>query len=130
MPVWFNIKKSKLFTDGPKHVFLAMQTSRYLSDNLLQVVNPVIGCNAFFAHPENLLLAMIVDDREHVRELGYRRILKARQSTSKGKTIRNFVPPKINFEATDYTEIIYWNTCPLYPPPMLQDCLLYTSRCV
>ena len=82
MPVWFNIKKSKLFTDGPKHVFLAIQTSRYLSDDLLQVVNPVIGHNAFFAHPEHLLLAMIIDDREHIRELGYR-ILKARQSASK-----------------------------------------------
>lgn len=121
MPVWFTIKKSKYFTDGPKHVFLAIQTSRYLPDDLLKVVNAVIERNAFFAHPENLLLAMIVDEREHIRELGYRRILKARQTASKGKTIRNFVPPKINFQATDYTEIIHWNTCLVYPPPMLRE---------
>lgn len=120
MPVWFNIKKSKHFTDGPKHVFQAIQTSRYLSDDLLKIVNPVIQRNAFFAHPENLLLAMIVDDRENIRKLGYRRILKARKCASKEKTIRNFVLPKINFKATDYTEIIDWCTCPLYSPPILQ----------
>lgn len=120
MPVWFNIKKSKHFTDGPKHVFQAIQTSRYLSDDLLKIVNPVIERNAFFAHPENLLLAMIVDDRENIRELGYRRILKARKCASKEKTIRNFVPPKINFKDTHYTEIIDWCTCPLYSPPILR----------
>lgn len=75
MPVWFVIKKSKYFTDGPKHVFQAIQTSRYLSDKLLQVIDPVTEWSAFFAQPENVLLAMAVDEREHIRELGYRRIL-------------------------------------------------------
>ncbi|GBO20964.1 hypothetical protein AVEN_268148-1 [Araneus ventricosus] len=42
MPVWFAIKKSKYFIDGPKHVFQAIQTSRYLSDELLQDVDPVM----------------------------------------------------------------------------------------
>lgn len=28
--VWFDIKVSKHFTDGPKHVFIAIQTTRYL----------------------------------------------------------------------------------------------------
>ena len=100
---------------------IQIQTSRYLSDELLQVVDPVIERNAFFAHPENVLLAMVVDEREHIRELGYRRILKARQTVPKKKTVRNFVPPKINFQASDYTEIINWNSCVLYPPPMLRD---------
>ncbi|GBN89933.1 hypothetical protein AVEN_41128-1 [Araneus ventricosus] len=121
MPVWFAIKKSKYFTDGPKHVFQAIQTSRYLSDELLQVVDPVIQRNAFFAHAENVLLAMLVDEREHIWELGHRRILKARQIVPKKKTVRNFTPPKINFQASDYNEIINWNSCVVYPPPMLRD---------
>ncbi|GBM24629.1 hypothetical protein AVEN_144378-1 [Araneus ventricosus] len=61
MPVWF---------------FQAIQTSRYLSDELLQVVDPVIQLNAFFEHTENVLLAILVNEREHIRELVYRRILK------------------------------------------------------
>ncbi|GBN00265.1 hypothetical protein AVEN_99437-1 [Araneus ventricosus] len=120
MPVWFAIKKSKYFTDGPKHVFQSIQISRYLSDGLLQVVDRVLQRNGFFEHTENVLLAMLVYEREHIRELGYRRILKARQIVPK-KTVRNFVPPKINFQASNYIEIINWNSCLVYPPPMLQD---------
>ncbi|GBL94044.1 hypothetical protein AVEN_185018-1 [Araneus ventricosus] len=124
MPVWFAIKRSKYFTDGPKHVFQVIQTSRYLSDKLLQVVNPVIQRNTFFVNSENVLLAMLVDEREHIRELGYKKILKARQIILKRKTVRNFIPPKINPQlhyASDYIEIINWNSCVVYPPPMLRD---------
>ncbi|GBM01940.1 hypothetical protein AVEN_269551-1 [Araneus ventricosus] len=97
IPVWFAIKKSKYFTDGLKHVFQAIQTSRHLPDELFQVVDPVIQRNAFFEHTENILLTMLVNEREHILELGYRRILKARQIVPKKKTVRNFVSPKINF---------------------------------
>src|SRR6218665_442796 len=31
---------------------------------------------AYFAHPENLLLSMTMDDRQHIRELAIRRILR------------------------------------------------------
>ncbi|GBM96812.1 hypothetical protein AVEN_261922-1 [Araneus ventricosus] len=64
---------------------------------------------------------MLVNEREHNRELGYRRILKARQTVPKKKTVRYFVPQKINFQASDYIEIINWNYCVVYPPPMLRD---------
>ncbi|GBL94841.1 hypothetical protein AVEN_197523-1 [Araneus ventricosus] len=121
MPVWFAVKKSKYFTDGPKHVFQTIQTSRYLSDELLQVIDPVIQRNAFFARTDNVLLAMLVDEKEHIRDLDYRMILKARQIAPKKKTVRNFVPPKINFQASDYIDIINWNSCVVYPPPILQD---------
>lgn len=120
MPVWFHIKKSKYFTDGPEHVFEVIKSSRFLTENLLKVIDPVIERNAFFAHPENLLLSMIVDKRDHVRELGYRRIIKARTLSSESKSIRNFKPPKINFLATDHIEMIDWKTTALSPPPLLR----------
>ncbi|GBL85112.1 hypothetical protein AVEN_221331-1 [Araneus ventricosus] len=63
---------------------------------------------------------MLVDEREHIRDLVYRRILKARQIVPKKKTVRNFVPQKINFQASDYIEI-NWNSCVVYRPPMLRD---------
>ena len=43
-----------------------------------QPVDPVLQRNGYFAHPKNLLLAMISDERQYIRELGLRRILKAR----------------------------------------------------
>ncbi|GBM50787.1 hypothetical protein AVEN_137108-1 [Araneus ventricosus] len=63
---------------------------------------------------------MLVNKREHIRELGYRRILKARQIVPKKKTVRNFVPQKINFQASNYIEIINWNSFVVYPLPMLR----------
>lgn len=76
--------------------------------------------NAFFAHPENLLLCMIVDERAHIRELGLRRIIKARAAAFKKKLIRTFKPPKLNFQAKEYYEIIDWTTTAIYPPPLLR----------
>ena len=120
MPIWFEIKCSKNIISGPVHVYRAIVTTRYLSEDLKKVVFPVIERNAYFAHPENLLMAMIFDERKHIRELGLRRVLKARQTKSKGKSIRNFIPPTLNFEAHDYTEIIHWNTAKLSSPPLLR----------
>lgn len=121
MPLWFEIKKSKYLTDGLKHVYQAIKKSRYLSEEFLKIVDPVIERNAFFAHSENILLAMLVDEREHIWELGYRRILKARKVVSKKKTVRSFQPPKLIFKASDYTEIIDWHKCALLPPPILRN---------
>src|SRR5215469_13716739 len=92
-------KEKQVFYRWAKTRLSSNKKTRYLSDELLQVVDPVIQRNAFFAHSENLLLAMLVNDREHIRELGYRRILKARNVLSKKKTVRSFVTLNLNFEA-------------------------------
>lgn len=108
-------------TEGPKHVFECIKTTRYLSKPLLAVIDPVIERNAFFAHPESVLLTMALDEREHIKELGLRRILKARQNLQKGKSIRSFMTPKLNFDASDYSEIIQWSSCKVTSPPLLRD---------
>ncbi|KAF2890957.1 hypothetical protein ILUMI_15216, partial [Ignelater luminosus] len=59
---------------------------------------------------------MLFDDRDHIRELALRRIIKAREAESSTKR-RIFKPPKINFSARDYTEIIVWHKCQVTPPP-------------
>ncbi|GBN60984.1 hypothetical protein AVEN_126032-1 [Araneus ventricosus] len=92
-------------------VFIRRITSSCRSSNTKKCV--------LCAHRE-CSVAMLVDEREHIQELGYRRILKARETAPK-KTIRNFVPLKINFQASDYIEIINWNSCVVYPPPILRD---------
>ncbi|GBM11674.1 hypothetical protein AVEN_16974-1 [Araneus ventricosus] len=66
MSVWFHIKKSKYFTNGPKHVFEVIESSRFLPENLLKVTDPAIQRNAIFAHLENLPLNMIVDRNNHI----------------------------------------------------------------
>ena len=43
--------------------------SRYLAEGLKKVHDTVIQRNAYYAHQENLLIAMITDSKSHIREL-------------------------------------------------------------
>ncbi|GBN97717.1 hypothetical protein AVEN_202615-1 [Araneus ventricosus] len=74
----------------------------------------------FHIKKKKLLLSMIVDKRDHIIELGFRIIIKARYLASKRKSVRSFQPPKTKFLVTDYIEMIHWNTITLAPPPLLK----------
>jgi hypothetical protein len=93
--------------------------SRYLPDELKHIIDPVLQRNGFFGHPENILLAMITDERKHVRELGLRRILKARSTRVAG--IRKFTVPALNYDSSDYLELIDWQNTNLTEPPLITD---------
>ncbi|GBM45780.1 hypothetical protein AVEN_208098-1 [Araneus ventricosus] len=69
-------------TSGSKHLWNVIKNSRFFSDDLKKVADPVISRNAFMAHPENLLLCVMADEKRHIRELAVRRIIKARGSSS------------------------------------------------
>lgn len=117
-PTWFDIKIKSSCLDGPKHLLKMVKRSRYLPENILKIIDPVIQRNSFFAHPENLLLCMLNDERLSIRELGLRRILKSRVDSTPG-IIRQFTIPGLNFSATNYEDLIDWQTCELTEPPML-----------
>ena len=70
---------------------------------------------------------MIVDERKHIRENGFRKIINARKLAFKTERIRCFRSPKNNFQATDYIEIIDWNTTAFLPPPLLRRVLDETA---
>ncbi|GBM69660.1 hypothetical protein AVEN_124442-1 [Araneus ventricosus] len=120
-PMWFSIKQVNTLQRDQN-----LRTNQYSLQGtclkiLRNIVHPVIERKGLFAHPEHLMLAMIQDNRKHIRELGLRRILKARQLDQKRTTFRTFMPPKLNFEAQDYSEIINWMDCDLSSPLFLKD---------
>ncbi|GBN09325.1 hypothetical protein AVEN_88039-1 [Araneus ventricosus] len=115
--MWFSIKTSKYFTEGLKFVYQSIQSSRYLPEDLRNIIDPVTERNGFSAHPEHLILAMTQDNTKHIRELEIPRILKAGQLDQK----RTFIPPKLNFNAEDYSERINWMNCDLSSPPLSKD---------
>lgn len=121
-PMWFSIKRQSSCKDGARHLFRSIQLSRYLSTELRDIIDPVIQRNGYFGHPENLLLAMISDQREYVRELGLRRILKARTlRADEQATVRQFCVPKMNLNATEYFELIDWQDVTITEPPLTMD---------
>lgn len=126
-PMWFAIKLNSSCKYGAVHLWKTISLSRYLPQHLKCIIDPVIQRNAFFGHPENILLAMVADAKREIRELGLRRIVKSRQIILK-KGVRKFQIPPLNFEAQSYSELIDWQTN-LSAPPLLstvttEECML------
>lgn len=118
-PVWFDIKAKPLVYDGAKHLWKAISASRIFPDTVTTIIDKVFTDNGYFAHPENLLLSMLVDSRKHVRELAARRIQKARlKQPTATEEVRVFKVPSINFTAAEYTELIDWQSTTITEPPL------------
>lgn len=116
-PVWFAIRKNPDCFMGSKHQFLMIKLSRSLPNEVRNVIDPVIQNNAYFAHCENVLLSMMMDDNLETRIEALRLIKSCR---SKPETdVRRFNVPKINFEATEYTEMIEWDV--VTEPPIIKN---------
>ncbi len=116
-PSWFRIKSKPSCKDGARHLFQVIRSSRYLFKDLRDIIDPVIQRNAFSGHPETLLLAMITDELSVIRELGLRRILKARMTNN--TSVREFVVPNINFDAHEYYDMLDFTTVEVTQPPLI-----------
>lgn len=115
-PCWFHIKTESSCVFGSKHVLMMVKLSRYLPIDLRNVVNASIQRNAYFAHHENILLAMLVDESQTIRELSIHRILDYRKN---GISSRKFIIPKLNFDAESYYDLINWSDHAMTPPPIV-----------
>ena len=116
-PTWFQIKRNSSYSQGPGNLWFMISNSRYLTDNLKSVIYPVIQRNAYFAHTENILVAMLSDSRQEIRKLAFNRIMVARNQTRTAAP-REFIVPKLNFYAKDYTELIHFADYPRHEPPL------------
>ena len=105
VPFWFKVKKYHSIKDGARHIFSFIQLTRYLDKKYLKIIDPVISRNCYFAHPENVLLSMLSDSRRNVRVLAINKILQARGANN-NTSVRTFSVPKLNFEATDYINMV------------------------
>ena len=97
-------------------MYKLIKLSRYLPAYLKKIVDPVLQRNAYFAHPENILICTLCDDRARICELAVQRILAARSKLKEG--IRVFRVPKINLNAKDYTNLIDWKKVNITKPPL------------
>ena len=122
-PVWFHVKIESSCADGSKHLWRIIKFSRYLPPDLRDIVDKVIQRNGYYGHSENILLCMLRDERRHIRELAFRRIMATRKETASNSTttVRQFRVPQLNFEAEDYTELVDWQSMDRCSPPVLKD---------
>ena len=78
VPMWFQIKKYSCMTGDPKNTFVCLQLMKHLNNTKINIVKEVVQRNAFFAHSDQLLLAMCTDRDEAVRREAVNKIRKLR----------------------------------------------------
>ncbi|GBL87939.1 hypothetical protein AVEN_195810-1, partial [Araneus ventricosus] len=120
-PSWFRIEVHHFITDDVRQLWHFISSSRYFPKKYRDIIEPVISRNAYFAAPENTLLAMLTYERCHIRTLAGGRIIKAREISPDGDCVRRFVIPAVNFRATDYIDLIDWQACDVTPPTVLMN---------
>lgn len=106
VPMYFNVKFYNSVVYGSLLVFKFIKSTRYLPPTLRETVDKVITTNSFFAHPENILLTMLFDDRKTVRERAIRKILHYRDNLCDSTKLRAYKKPAINFDCTDYFDMV------------------------
>ena len=62
---------------------------------------------------------MITDERVHVRQLGLCRIVKAQSQRAAG--VRKFTVRPLNYDCSDYIEMINWQSADCTEPPLIAD---------
>jgi len=95
-PMWFQIKCAPRCTDGPNHLLQQIKIQRLLSPDVVSITFPVMQRNSYWAHQENVLLAMLADEDEENRKVAVDIIKSIRQQASASQHhIREFRPPHI-----------------------------------
>lgn len=121
-PLWFQIKWKSNVADGPKHVFMMIKSIKEnMPKNLQSLLLDVVQRNSYFAHSENVILSMLVNEESNVRNKAVNLIRQLR-SVEQAKGIRKFMRPEINTDAQIYYEIVdLKNMQNVFEPPLLKE---------
>ena len=104
-PSWFQIKFKNKITDKPKNYLNILTQVMGFPNKIIQdIAVAVLHRNAYFAHHENILLAMVADNDHNVRLLAVNKIFSIRVSKKnlddvghdEEVDVRKFIIPKIN----------------------------------
>ena len=110
-PGWFQIKFNNKITDGPKnYISIFTQVMGFPNKIIQDIAVAVLQRNAYIAHYENILLAMLADNDHNVRLLAVNKMLRIRVSKKnlnnvgrdEEADVRKFIIPKINTYAKTY----------------------------
>lgn len=122
-PTIFRIKLQSSIVYGPVHLAKMIELSRCLPSVALGIVNESIARNAFFAHFEHIVLAMLNDDGQSIRFEGWCKVLDARESAFSDQ-IRKFRVPEINLSCTSYLNLIDLEKPSHTEPPILRKIIV------
>jgi len=121
-PSWFQVKQYSSCVDGARNFFYLMKRCYELGHGDLEIVEPVLQNNSYFAHPENIILAGLTDDDDCNRKFVCVKLIEARKNVQPN-AIRVFDKSiiKLNFSALSYVDMIDWTAAVVTPPPLLAN---------
>lgn len=117
VPMWFACKQHVRITDGPKHLHTQLKLLKVVKEPVLSIAKQNIAQNAYWAHPEVLLVAMLADNSKSIRSKAVEEVLKLRGDSNLGDDQpRLYEVPQINFNAKCYSGMIDWKMEVIYEP--------------
>ena len=87
---------------GARHLYQTMDLIKKQSVDVQDIAKRVVQTNAYFAHPENLLCAMLTDSNPDIGRKAVEIVISVRSSSAKkpkskvARGIRFFRPPTLN----------------------------------
>ena len=121
IPNFFNIKEHSHCQQGALNLYKMMDLSRDLMPGSQRTVERVLQDNSYWAHPENILIAMLGDSQEVIRRRAVLTIRSARQRYDETSHPRQFRPPQLNFRAQFYHTMINWEELEVTEPPLTME---------
>lgn len=119
-PTWFEIKKTTSCSEGAKLLHnMIVRTQIIKNKGEKEVVQKSISTNGYFAHHENIILSMIFDSDENVRNQAVNIIRSVKEP--KDGEVRKFKLPVINFKAKHFFEMVDLARTTVTVPPLLSN---------
>ena len=111
---FFNIKAQPGIVKGPYHLLTLLRLFREQDHRVKEILVPYIKSEAWWAHPEPLLLSLLCSDSQADREFAIEKIKKCRKgrpiSKRKKKRVRERrVPQSVNLQAETLVALIDWS---------------------
>ena len=121
-PMWFSIKCECMLIAGPFHLLKAVKFLAIATDEVQEIVRPVIQRGSYHGHSENILLSLLCSSDAGNRKFAVSKILQLRGEDQFGdKSVRSFHVPAVNWEATSLLDLIIWEECEISEPFLTCD---------
>ena len=118
---WFRFRYHAHIQDGSRNFYFLIEQSRVLEQKDTATAQKVLQDNAFWAHPENIIVSMMGDEDQEVRVKAVDWVRRARLEFNPEAPPRQFVPPMVDFSATHYTKMVDWEQVECTEPPLTRD---------
>lgn len=120
-PAIYNIKYKSSIVYGPIHLAQIVKSAQRMPPECRAILNRNISNNCYFAHAENITLAMLNDDSEAIRLNAWDKIFVARQQEIENSLRQFRSPQQLNFACESYTQLIDYENAEYFNPPILKD---------